>query len=178
VIQRLKTTEVAEEEAVMLKPPKAKDTASSQKLRDQRRRHRGRARPPGEVLHTCAGRPIVGYISLGRESRSTGTDCPNVRALRKNAERFTPVEWRVALHRASRVPDRVDAWDRPRLLEDVARTFSSTVRTSSPTAAASRTSWRRTGTPPSSATVKALRALLTALRNVEAVFDAYRVTPN
>jgi hypothetical protein len=26
--------------------------------------------------------------------------------------------------------------------------------------------------------VKALRALLTALRNVDAVFDAYRVTPS
>jgi hypothetical protein len=26
--------------------------------------------------------------------------------------------------------------------------------------------------------VESLRALLTALRNVEAVFDAYRVTPN
>src|SRR6478736_2243482 len=30
VIQRLKTAEVVEEEAVMLKPPKAKDTAASQ----------------------------------------------------------------------------------------------------------------------------------------------------
>src|SRR5205823_11681618 len=50
-------------------------------------------------------------------------DCPNVRALRRNPERFTPVEWEGGGSQSFRVQIAVDSWDRPRLLEDVARTF-------------------------------------------------------
>ena len=39
-------------------------------------------------------------------------DCPNVRALRKNAERFTPVDWEGGSSQSFRVQIAVDAWDR------------------------------------------------------------------
>src|SRR5919197_154269 len=124
VIQRLKTTEVVEEEALTLKPPKAKDTAAS---------HSYGINVTGveDVLVRLAkcctpvpGDPIVGYISLGKGITIHREDCPNVRALRKNAERFTPVEWEGGTSQSFRVQIAVDAWDRPRLLEDVARTFA------------------------------------------------------
>ena len=39
------------------------------------------------------GDDIVGYISLGKGITIHRGDCPNVRALMRNPERFTPVEW-------------------------------------------------------------------------------------
>src|SRR5262249_42667846 len=51
-------------------------------------------------------------------------DCSNVKALRRNPERFTPVDWDGGATRSFLVQIAVDSWDRPRLLEDVARTFA------------------------------------------------------
>src|SRR6185369_8419133 len=39
------------------------------------------------------GDAVVGYISLGRGITVHRDDCPNVRALRRNPERFTAVSW-------------------------------------------------------------------------------------
>ena len=70
------------------------------------------------------GDPIVGYISLGKGITIHREDCPNVKALRRNEERFTPVEWDGDGDEVVPRPDRGHSWDRPRLLEDVARTFA------------------------------------------------------
>ena len=70
------------------------------------------------------GDEIVGYISLGKGITVHRGDCPNVRALMRNPERFTPVEWDGGTSQSFRVQIAVDSWDRPRLLEDVARTFA------------------------------------------------------
>ena len=71
------------------------------------------------------GDEIRGYISLGRGITIHRADCPNVKALMRNPERFTPVEWEGNATSASfRVQIAVEAWDRARLLEDVARTFA------------------------------------------------------
>ncbi len=70
------------------------------------------------------GDPIVGYISLGRGITVHRDDCPNVRALQRNPERFTEVEWEGGASAGFLVQISVDAWDRARLLEDVARTFA------------------------------------------------------
>jgi len=68
--------------------------------------------------------------------------------------------------------------NRPRLLEDVARTFAehgaNIVRYGGVVEAQLAKNWYTAELGD----VKALRALLNALRNIEAVFDAYRVTPN
>ncbi len=48
-----------------------------------------------------------------------------MKALKRSPERFTDVEWDGAVAAKSfRVQIAVDSWDRPRLLEDVARTFA------------------------------------------------------
>ena len=180
VLQKLKVEQVAEEEAVLpRKKPKARDAIASNTyginvvgVEDVLVRLAKCCTPvPGDA--------IVGYISLGKGITVHRGDCPNVRALMRNPERFTPVEWDGGdLARASA--------SRSRSTRGTARACSrtspgrspSTARTSSPTAARSRIRWRRTGTSPQVGDLKALRTLLTALRNVDAVFDAYRVTPS
>ena len=41
----------------------------------------------------CPGDDVVGYISLGRGITVHRRDCPNVKALEKNPERFAAVHW-------------------------------------------------------------------------------------
>jgi GTP pyrophosphokinase len=178
VINRLKTAEVVEEEAISLKAPKAKDTVAS---------HSYGITVAGveDVLVRLAkcctpvpGDPIVGYISLGRGITIHREDCPNVRALRRNPERFTPVEWDGGGSQSFRVQIAVDAWDRPRLLEDVARTFAEHGANIVAYGGGVQDQLAKNWYTAEIGDVGSLRALLTALRNVEAVFDAYRVTPN
>jgi guanosine-3',5'-bis(diphosphate) 3'-pyrophosphohydrolase len=178
VIQRLKTSEVAEEEAVTLKPPKAKDTVGSESYGIN-------VADVEDVLVRLAkcctpvpGDPIVGYISLGRGITIHREDCPNVRALRKNAERFTAVDWEGGGSQSFRVQIAVDAWDRPRLLEDVARTFAEHGANIVAYGGGVQDQLAKNWYTAEIGDIASLRALLTALRNVEAVFDAYRVTPN
>jgi GTP diphosphokinase / guanosine-3',5'-bis(diphosphate) 3'-diphosphatase len=125
------------------------------------------------------GDEICGYISLGRGITIHRDDCPNVRALRRTPERFTPVHWDDAETATSsfRVTIALQSWDRPRLLEDVARTFAehgaNIVEYGGHVADQMARNWYTVEVGD----VKELRSLLTALRNIDAVFDAYRVTP-
>jgi GTP diphosphokinase / guanosine-3',5'-bis(diphosphate) 3'-diphosphatase len=178
VIQRLKTDEVVQEDAITLKPPKEKDTAGSQSFGIN-------VSGVDDVLVRLAkcctpvpGDAIVGYISLGKGITIHREDCPNVRALRKNAERFTPVDWEGGASQSFRVQIAVDAWDRPRLLEDVARTFSEFGANIVAYGGGVQDQLAKNWYTAEIGDTNSLRALLTALRNIEAVFDAYRVTPN
>jgi GTP diphosphokinase / guanosine-3',5'-bis(diphosphate) 3'-diphosphatase len=125
------------------------------------------------------GDEIAGYISLGRGITIHRTDCPNVRQLMRNPERFTAVRWDggEAATSSFRVTIAVHSWDRPRLLEDVARTFSeygcNIVEYGGHVADQMARNWYTAEVGD----VKTLRSLLGALRNLDAVFDAYRVTP-
>jgi GTP pyrophosphokinase len=120
----------------------------------------------------------VGYISLGRGITIHREDCPNVRALRKSPERFTPVEWDGAASTSFRLQIAVDAWDRARLLEDVARTFAEHGANIVSYGGTVEDGMARNWYTAEVGDVKNLRRLLTALRNLDAVFDAYRVTPS
>jgi GTP diphosphokinase / guanosine-3',5'-bis(diphosphate) 3'-diphosphatase len=177
VLHRLKTTEVAEEESVPLKP-KARSAVASQAV--------GISVPGVEDvlvrLAKCCnpvpGDEISGYISLGKGITIHRNDCPNAKALRRNPERFTQVEWDGGATQSFRVQIAVDSWDRPRLLEDIARTFAehgaNIVEYSGHVDDQMAKNWYVVEIGD----VKALRALLGSLRNLEAVFDAYRMTPS
>ncbi|HEY5296053.1 MAG TPA: bifunctional (p)ppGpp synthetase/guanosine-3',5'-bis(diphosphate) 3'-pyrophosphohydrolase [Gaiellaceae bacterium] len=179
VIQRLKTEQVAEEAPVVTKSPRARETIQGTDLG---------VVVPGvtDVLVRLAkcctpvpGDGIVGYISLGRGITIHREDCPNVKALRRNPERFTPVEWDGAVTTKSfRVQIAVDSWDRPRLLEDVARTFAEHGANIVSYSGGVEDQLAKNRYTAEVGDLKALRTLLTALRNLEAVFDAYRVTPS
>src|ERR671937_753544 len=178
VLQRLKTTEVAEEAPVPLKAPKAREAVVSDTLGI-------RVHGVEDVLVRMAkcctpvpGDKIVGYISLGKGITIHRKDCPNVRALAKNPERFTPVSWDGAATQSFRVQIAVDSWDRPRLLEDVARTFAEHGANIVSYGGTVEDQMARNWYVAEVGDVKELRGLLTALRNIEAVFDAYRVTPS
>ena len=123
------------------------------------------------------GDEIVGYISLGRGITIHREDCPNAMLLRKDPERFTNVAWEGDQSTAFVVEIQIDAWDRHRLLEDLSRVFSES--------GANILEARCLSTPPmvknrfvvEVADTHTLKGAITRMRNIESVFDAYRVTP-
>jgi guanosine-3',5'-bis(diphosphate) 3'-pyrophosphohydrolase len=178
VLQRLKTEQVAEEEAVPLKAPRAKHAVGSENYGIN-------VHGVDDVLVRLArcctpvpGDEIVGYISLGKGITIHRGDCPNVKALARTPERFTPVSWDGGASQSFRVQIAVDSWDRPRLLEDVARTFAEHGANIVSYGGTVEDQMARNWYVAEVGDVKELRGLLTALRNIEAVFDAYRVTPS
>ena len=124
------------------------------------------------------GDEIVGYISLGKGITIHHAECPNARALMKNPERFTPVAWEGDPGQSFRAELQIDAWDRTRLLEDLSRTFAET--------GINILEARCTVVHPmvknrfvvEVGDTMALKSCISKLRNVESVFDAYRVTPS
>jgi GTP pyrophosphokinase len=131
----------------------------------------------GKCCRPVPGDPIVGYISLGRGITIHREDCPNVAVLRRDPERFTPVAWDGDAETAFRVEIEVDGWDRHRLLEDMSRTFSE--------AGINILEARCTVNHPmvknrfvvEVGDTRTLDQAISRLRNIDAVFDAYRVTP-
>ena len=123
------------------------------------------------------GDPILGYISLGRGITIHRGDCPNVAVLMKDPDRFTDVAWDGDADTSFRVEIQVDGWDRHRLLEDMSRTFAE--------AGINILEARCTVNHPMVANrfvlevgdTRTLDQAITRLRNIDAVFDAYRVTP-
>jgi GTP diphosphokinase / guanosine-3',5'-bis(diphosphate) 3'-diphosphatase len=123
------------------------------------------------------GDDIVGYISLGRGITIHRDNCVNAQALMKDPERFTNVSWEGENDTSFRVELQVDAWDRTRLLEDLSRTFAE--------AGINIIEARCTVSHPmvknrfvvEVADTTTLKQCVTRLRNVDSVFDAYRVTP-
>ena len=175
VLQRLKTSEVAEEEVL---PQKPKTTAPSGAVGIT---VEGVEDVLVRIAKCCTPVPsdkIVGYISLGKGITIHREDCPNVKTLKRSPERFTPVSWDGGTTQSFRVQIAVDAWDRPRLLEDVARTFAEHGANIVSYGGTVEDQLAKNWYTAEIGDVKSLRALLSSLRNVEAVFDAYRVTPS
>jgi GTP pyrophosphokinase len=184
VLQRLKQGEAAEEE----------DSPAETLVTPGRR---ARRQPTGSALNygirvegvedvmvrlaKCCrpvpGDPIVGYVSLGRGITIHREDCPNAVALRKDPERFVPVEWEGDHSSAFKVELQVDGFDRHRMLEDLSRTIAE--------GGLNIVEARCMVVPPmvqnrfvvEVADTQALKATITRLRNIDNVFDAYRVTP-
>jgi len=177
VLEQLKVSEVAPE-PVTVKKPRAREAAGSETYGIN-------VIGVDDVLVRLArcctpvpGDDIVGYISLGKGITIHRGDCPNVRALRRNPERFTPVEWEGGGSQSFRVQIALDSWDRPRLLEDVARTFAEHGANIVAYGGTVEDDMARNWYTAEIGDVKALRGLLTSLRNVDGVFDARRMTPS
>jgi hypothetical protein len=123
------------------------------------------------------GDPIVGYISLGKGITIHHDDCPDAKALKKNPERFTPVAWEGDSGRLvpRRAPDR-RLGPHPAARGPVANLRRDRHQHS-------RGPLHR-GAPDGQEPLRrrggghaALKAYVQRLRNIESVFDAYRVTP-
>jgi len=123
------------------------------------------------------GDEIAGYVSLGRGITIHRVDCKNVRALKRAPERFVQVGWEGENKASYRVELQIDAYDRTRLLEDLSRTFSeaginiigATCTTNHPMV--------KNRFVVEVGDTEHLKQCISRLRNVESVFDAYRITP-
>jgi GTP pyrophosphokinase len=179
VLQRLKTTEVAEEQSPATRRHTRARVGSSQQygvVVD------GTTDPNVLVrMAKCCtpvpGDPITGYISVGRGITIHREDCPNVRALMRSPERFSPVSWDGEASQSFRVEVAIEAWDRPRLMEDIGRTFAENGCNIVEYGGHVSDQMARNWYTVEVGDVRELRSLLSALRNIDAVFDAYRVTP-
>jgi GTP diphosphokinase / guanosine-3',5'-bis(diphosphate) 3'-diphosphatase len=130
-----------------------------------------------KCCHPVPGDPIAGYISLGRGITIHRDDCPNVGVLKKDPDRFVAVSWEGDHETSFKVEVEVDAYDRTRLLEELSRTFAE--------AGINIVEARCVVSPPmvknrfvvEVADTQTLKNTITRLRNIDSVFDAYRVTP-
>jgi guanosine-3',5'-bis(diphosphate) 3'-pyrophosphohydrolase len=123
------------------------------------------------------GDPIIGYVSLGRGITIHREDCRNMTALRRSPERFTDVEWEGDNATSYRVELQVDAWDRTRLLEDLSRTFAETGVNIIDAFCSTKHPMVKNRFVVEVGDGDQLRQCIVRLRNVDSVFDAYRVTP-
>jgi len=183
VMQRLKEGEAAESEST------AADELIS--TRRQRRQPTGSTGTYGikvdgvddvmlRIAKCCRpvpGDPIVGYISLGRGITIHRDDCPNTAALRRDPDRFVGVAWEGEHVTAFRVELQVDAWDRHRLLEDLSRTLAESGINILEARCSVASPMVKNRFVVEVADTQALKATVGRLRNIDGVFDAYRITP-
>jgi len=183
VMQRLKQGEAAESEP----------TATDDLIQTNRRRTRPTTSSTrfgiavegiDEVMLRLAkccrpvpGDPIVGYISLGRGITIHRDDCPNVAVLKKDPERFTNVSWDGDAETSFRVEIQVDGWDRHRLLEDMTRTFAEAGINILDAHCTVNHPMVKNRFVVEVGDTRTLDQAINRLRNIDAVFDAYRVTP-
>jgi GTP pyrophosphokinase len=126
--------------------------------------------------------PVPGDTVFGFVTRSGGVsvhrdDCANAEDLRQQPERIVEVAWKPTSASTFLVAIQVEALDRHKLLADITRVLSdervnilsATVTTTRDRVAVSRFSFEM-------ADPKHLGHLLAAVRKVDGVFDAYRVT--
>jgi GTP diphosphokinase / guanosine-3',5'-bis(diphosphate) 3'-diphosphatase len=123
------------------------------------------------------GDEIVGYVSLGRGITIHRGDCKNVKALLKAPERFTDVDWAGDNATSYRVELQVDAWDRTRLLEDLSRTFAEAGINILEASCTTRHPMVKNRFVVEVGDTEQLRQCVARLRNIDSVFDAYRITP-
>jgi guanosine-3',5'-bis(diphosphate) 3'-pyrophosphohydrolase len=123
------------------------------------------------------GDPIVGYISLGRGITIHRDDCPNVAVLKKDPDRFTAVSWDGDADTSFRVEIEVDGWDRHRLLEDMSRTFAEAGINIIEARCIVNHPMVKNRFVVEVGDTRTLDQAINRLRNIDAVFDAYRVTP-
>ncbi len=123
------------------------------------------------------GDEIVGYISLGRGITIHRTDCKNVAQLMRDPERFTQVSWEGVNETSFRVELQVDAWDRTRLLEDLSRTFAEAGINILEARCIVDHPMVKNRFVVEVGDTTSLKNCVARLRNVDSVFDAYRVVP-
>ncbi len=123
------------------------------------------------------GDTIAGYVSLGRGITIHRADCKNVKALMKAPERFVEVGWDGENESSYRVELQIDAYDRTRLLEDLSRTFSEAGINILGASCMTKHPMVKNRFVVEVGDTEQLKQCIARLRNVESVFDAYRITP-
>jgi GTP pyrophosphokinase len=123
------------------------------------------------------GDPILGFVTRGAGVSVHRSDCTNAASLKAQPERLVEVEWAPTAQSMFLVNIQVEALDRARLLSDVTKVLSdvhvnilsASLQTTRDRVAKSRFTFEM-GDP------KHLGHVLKAVRSVDGVFDAYRLT--
>ncbi len=123
------------------------------------------------------GDEIEGYVSLGRGITIHRNDCKNLKALKKAPERFVDVSWDGENEASYRVELQVDAYDRTRLLEDLSRTFAEAGINILGATCMTKHPMVKNRFVVEVGDTEQLKQCISRLRNVDSVFDAYRITP-
>jgi len=122
------------------------------------------------------GDEIIGFVTRGSGVSVHRTNCVNIEQLKSQPDRLIDVKWSPGEDSVFLVAIHVEALDRPRLLSDVTRVLSdhhvnilsATVATTRDRVATSRFTFEM-GDP------KHLGHVLKAVRNIDGVYDVYRV---
>ncbi len=124
------------------------------------------------------GDEIMGFVTRGQGVSVHRTDCPNAKALASEPERLIDVSWRAGRSTSFVVAIKVEALDRTRLLSDVATVLSDQhVNIISATSAVGRDRVTTLRFTFELADIAHLSQILTVVKRVENVYDAYRVVP-
>jgi GTP pyrophosphokinase len=123
------------------------------------------------------GDPIMGFVTRGSGISVHRDDCQNLTNLLEDPDRMVDVEWAATQNTTFRVQIQVEALDRSRLLSDVTKVLSdyhvnilfASVNTSKDRMAISRFTFEM-------ADPAHLGHVIAAVRRVDGVFDAHRIT--
>jgi GTP diphosphokinase / guanosine-3',5'-bis(diphosphate) 3'-diphosphatase len=124
------------------------------------------------------GDRILGFVTRGQGVSVHRTDCPNVRELAKEPDRFIDVAWQVGRPTSFVVSIQVEALDRTKLLRDVATVLgdlgvniiSASSKVGKDMVATQRFAFEL-------GDIAHLSSVLSTIKRVDGVFDAYRVVP-
>ena len=124
------------------------------------------------------GDDIIGFVTRGRGVSVHRSDCPNAEDLRRDPERLLGVTWNTSTPHSFRVTVKVEALDRKHLLRDVTtilgdlhvNILSAQVTTQRDRIAVLTFTFEL-------ADIAHLDHILTQVRRIETVYDAYRVVP-
>jgi GTP diphosphokinase / guanosine-3',5'-bis(diphosphate) 3'-diphosphatase len=181
LMQRLKEGEAVEEEEPLGRGEAREDKARRTKdASDFGIRVKGADNVAVRLAKCCRpvpGDKIAGYVSLGRGITIHRADCKNVKALMKAPERFVEVGWEGENESTYRVELQIDAYDRTRLLEDLSRTFSEAGINILGASCMTRHPMVKNRFVVEVGDTEQIKQCISRLRNVESVFDAYRITP-
>jgi len=181
LMQRLKEGEAVEEEQPIGLEEAREDKARRTKdASDYGIRVKGADNVAVRLAKCCRpvpGDTIAGYVSLGRGITIHRGDCKNVKALMKSPERFVEVAWEGENESSYRVELQIDAYDRTRLLEDLSRTFSEAGFNILGASCMTKHPMVKNRFVVEVGDAEQIKQCISRLRNVESVFDAYRITP-
>ncbi len=181
LMQRLKEGEsVEEEQPIGLEGPREDSARRTKDASEYGIRVKGAENVAVRLAKCCRpvpGDTIAGYVSLGRGITIHRADCKNVKALMKSPERFVDVSWEGENESTYKVELQIDAYDRTRLLEDLSRTFSEAGINILGASCMTKHPMVKNRFVVEVGDTEQLKQCISRLRNVESVFDAYRITP-
>jgi GTP diphosphokinase / guanosine-3',5'-bis(diphosphate) 3'-diphosphatase len=122
--------------------------------------------------------PIIGFVTRGHGVSVHRADCPNADDLRRDSARLLEVDWDTSGPTVFAVTIQVEALDRTKLLRDITEVLSDHhVNIVSATVATGRDRVATLRFTFELAEISHLAHVLSTVKKVEGVFDAFRVVP-